>query len=306
MSTPEHPAPDSASSVHPAFEPPADPVKEGVDRTAVPARETVGSIFRRSGAAGPLAIVAAIMPALGGFALLGTLHIVGPWLQSHGIAGIALYAAAFALFAGLALLPTYAQAVLGGWAFGFAAGFPAALAGFFGGALIGYGIAWRATGDRVKNIIDEHPKWRAVREALVGSGFWKTLGIVALLRLPPNSPFALTNLAMAAAKVPRVPYLLGTLIGMAPRTGVAVYIASQIQDLATATDTKPKWMIFVGIGLTIVVIIVIGHIAKKALERVTRQSTGRCPQCGYSVKGLPTPVCPECGEQLGSSSPARP
>ena len=275
-------------------------MQEAMDRTVVPAQATFGSVFKRSGAAGPLAIVAATMPALGGFLLLWKIELIGEFLRSHGTAGLALYAFAFAVLAGLALLPTYSQAALGGWAFGFAAGFPAALAGFFGGALIGYGIAWRATGDRVKEIIDEQPKWRAVREALVGSGFWKTLGIVILLRLPPNSPFALTNLAMAAAKVPRVPFLLGTLIGMAPRTGAVVYIASQIQDLATATESKPKWMIFVGIGLTIVVIGVIGLISKKALERVTRSAELKpCPRCGYSTVGLPNTVCPECGVQLG-------
>lgn len=265
---------NDAPDPSPAATPDA-PAQAALDRTTLPAQETMGSLFKRSGAAGPLAVVASVMPAIGGFALLGSLNIVGPWLQSHGIGGVFLYAAAFAILAGLALLPTYAQAVLGGWAFGFAAGFPAALAGFFGGALIGYGIAWGATGDKVKTIIDEHPKWKAVREALVGSGFWKTLGIVALLRLPPNSPFALTNLVMAAAKVPRFPYLLGTLIGMAPRTGVAVYIASQIQDVATAAETRPKWMIFAGIGLTLLVIVVIGHIAKKALEKVTGQAEAR-------------------------------
>ncbi len=265
---------NDAPDPSPAATPDA-PAQEAIDRTTLPAQESIGSLFKRSGAAGPLAVVASVMPAIGGFALLGSLNIVGPWLQSHGIGGVFLYAAAFAILAGLALLPTYAQAVLGGWAFGFAAGFPAALAGFFGGALIGYGIAWGATGDKVKTIIDEHPKWKAVREALVGSGFWKTLGIVALLRLPPNSPFALTNLVMAAAKVPRFPYLLGTLIGMAPRTGVAVYIASQIQDVATAAETRPKWMIFAGIGLTLLVIMVIGHIAKKALEKVTGQAEAR-------------------------------
>lgn len=266
------PDPHHASQPDPAAPAPTEPAQEVIDRTMVPAQESFRSLFKRSGAAGPLAVVASVMPALGGFVLLGSLNIVGPWLQSHGVAGVFMYAAAFAVLAGLALLPTYAQAVLGGWAFGFAAGFPAALAGFFAGSLIGYGIAWGATGDKVKTIIDEHPKWRAVREALVGSGFWKTLGIVALLRLPPNSPFALTNLIMAAAKVPRLPYLLGTLIGMAPRTGVAVYIASQIQDVATAAETRPKWMIFVGIGLTLIVIMVIGQVAKKALEKVTGSS----------------------------------
>lgn len=231
--------------------------------------ESFGSLFKRSGAAGPLAIVAATMPAVGGFLLLGSLNYVGPWLRSYEVQGLFLYAFAFAVLAGLALLPTYAQAVLGGWAFGFAAGFPAALAGFFGGSLIGYGVARGATGDRVERIINEHPRWRAVREALVGSGFWKTLAIVTLVRLPPNSPFALTNLVMAAAKVPRTPYLLGTLIGMAPRTGVAVYIASQVQSLTDAAQERPRWLIVAGIVLTLVVIAVIGHISKRALDRFT-------------------------------------
>ncbi len=247
-----------------------------MDRTVVPAQATLGSVFRRSGAAGPLAIVAAIMPALGGFALLGTLHIVGPWLQSHGVAVIALYAAGFALFAGLALLPTYAQAVLGGWAFGFAAGFPAALLGFFGASLLGYDIARAASRERAMKLLKEHPKWIAVRDALVADGegarFWKTLGMVTLLRIPPNSPFALTNLIMAAVKVPRVPFAIGTLIGMAPRTGIAVFIASLIKgelSRESIANARPQWVVYVAIGASVAVLGIVGLVAKRAVDRIT-------------------------------------
>lgn len=226
------------------------------------------ALLRRLGPAGPLAIVAATLPAIGGFLLLGMLNIIGPWLQAHQEVGVLLYVLGFAVFAGLAILPTYAQAVLGGWAFGFAVGLPAALAGFVGGALIGYGVALRATGDRVVRLIAEQPKWQAVYDALLRGGFWKTLLIITLVRVPLNSPFAITNLVMAATRVPPLAYVVGTLVGMAPRTAAAVLIAANLKEL-TLQGTQQKWMWIGSIVLTIVIVVVIGHIANQAVRKVT-------------------------------------
>jgi uncharacterized membrane protein YdjX (TVP38/TMEM64 family) len=226
------------------------------------------AILRRLGPAGPLAVVAATLPAIGGFLLLGTLNVVGPWLQAHGAWGVVLYVAGFVVLSGLALLPTYAQAVLGGWAFKFAVGFPAALAGFVGGAMLGYVVALTATGDRVVRLIDEQPRWRAVYDALLRGGFWKTLAIVTLIRIPLNSPFAITNLVMAATRVPPLVYCLGTAVGMAPRTAAAVLIAANLKEL-TLEGTGRPWMWIVSIVITIGVVILIGHIANQAMTRVT-------------------------------------
>ncbi len=241
---------------------------------AAPARDDAMALLRRLGPAGPLAIIAATLPAIGGFALLGTLTIVGPWLRSHQEAGVALYVVGFAVLAGLAILPTYAQAILGGWAFKFAVGFPAALAGFVGGSLIGYFIARRATGDRVVGIINEKPKWRAVYEALLHSGFWRTLLIIALVRVPLNSPFAITNLVMAATRVPLSAYFIGTLVGMAPRTAAAVWIAANLQEL-TVSGTKQPWMWIASIVVTVIVVIIVGVIANHAVARVTKAEPAR-------------------------------
>lgn len=247
------------------------------------AKETsFGEVFRRLGPAGVLGVVAAFAPALGGILLLAHLGEAGSWLRSLDTWGVVVYAAAFALLSGLSLLPTYAQSILGGWAFGFAAGFPGAMAGFFGGSLLGYDVARAAARERAMTLLREHPRWIAVRNALVGGeagqettpvGFWKTLGIVTLVRLPPNSPFAITNLVMAAVKVPRIPYALGTLIGMAPRTCAAVYLASLVQDQVATADAikaqRPGWYIPVAIGVSIAVLAIVGMIAKRALDRVT-------------------------------------
>ncbi len=235
------------------------------------------SIVKRLGPAAVLAVVAAFMPAIGGTLILVYADSIGTWLRSHDATGLLIYGVAFAVLSGLALLPTYAQSFLGGWAFVFQSAFPAALGGFLGGSLIGYEIARGASGDRVEKIIEEKPKWKAVRDSLVGRGFWPTLGIVTLIRLPPNSPFAISNLVMASVQVARLPYLLGTLIGMAPRTGAAVFIGGLFRDVAASEaleGKKPVWVLPVAIGSAVVVVIVIGAIANRAIARVTTPPTG--------------------------------
>jgi uncharacterized membrane protein YdjX (TVP38/TMEM64 family) len=235
-------------------------------------------VARALGPAGPLALLSAGMPAIGGILIIGSLGDIGPWLRDLGAGGLILYAGAIALLAGASLLPTYAQAILGGWAFGFAAGFPAALIGITLGALLGYAIGRAASGERIIRLIDEKPKWHAVRDALAGGGFLKTLGLVTLLRLPPNSPFAITNLVMSSVRIAILPYTLGTIIGLAPRTGVAVYAASQIQGaLSDETPSKPGWMIGASIGLTILIVLIIGNIANHAIDRVTRAQDDQAP-----------------------------
>ncbi|HEX2838370.1 MAG TPA: VTT domain-containing protein [Phycisphaerales bacterium] len=234
----------------------------------------------RLGPASLLAVGATFLPIAGSVLLLANINIVGEWLRSHGSQGVAMYIAGFAFFAGVALLPTYSSAILGGWAFGFAVGLPAALAGFLGGSLIGYAVARPASAERVNRLIDEKPQWKAVRDALMGGSKGKTLLIVTLLRLPPNSPFALTNLVLASVRTPLWIYVVGTLIGMTPRTALVLYIASQVQGKMAdeAAKGKPWWWIAAGIGATVVVLGIIGLIAKKALAKVTATSPAPATQ----------------------------
>lgn len=245
---------------------------------APPNESSFASIFRNLGPAGPLALLSLTLPALGGFLLLGYLSSVGNWLKSHGSEGFVIYVVGFALAAGLCLLPTYSLAILGGWVFGMA-GFPAALGGFLGGAAIGYFTGRAASGNRVEMILQRKPEWLVVRDALVGSAKardpLKTLFIITLLRLPPNSPFAVTNLLLSSVGVPFWLYLVGTAIGMAPRTATLVYFASQLQSqVFDPTQAKqPKWMIVVGVVLLLAVFSVLSHIAKKALAAATSKSS---------------------------------
>jgi uncharacterized membrane protein YdjX (TVP38/TMEM64 family) len=251
-----------------------DPTPSGQESTPPPAAPAPDAAPAGLGAAGVLGVLALALPPVSGGLLMTYMRTVSEWLRSHHDAGLAIYIGLFALCAGLALLPTYAQSALGGYAFGTALGVPAALAGFALAAVIGYEIGRLASGDRVERALARKPRWQAVRDALVrdheARGFVKTTGMVALLRFPPNSPFALVNLLMASVKVPRGPYLLGTIIGMAPRTAVAVAIGATVKEFTTAELSKamPLWLWIAGIAVMLVVLVVVGVIAERAIARL--------------------------------------
>lgn len=244
-------------------------------------------LWKTLGPAGWLAVIAATLPGISGILLTGYMLTISRFLREQGDSGVLIYAAVFAVAAGLSLLPTWVQSVLGGFAFGIARGIPAALGGFTVGSIIGYEIARRASGDRVVAAMNRNPKLRAVRDVLIAGkdrrGFWKTLGVVTLLRVPPNSPFALTNLALASVGVPRLPYLLGTAIGMAPRTVAAVFIGNGIAHAMKSADENPdfslpRWLWAVGVVTLVAVLAVLGAVANKAIARVTGSNGVPCPE----------------------------
>ncbi len=227
--------------------------------------------FKQLGAAGFLALAWAFVPALGSIFLFWYMNSIGAYLRGHESQGLVIYVVSFAVLAGCGLMPTYASAILGGWAFGFAHGYPAALVGFLAASLIGRAIAKPTAKDRVEQLIAQKPKWKAVRDALIGGSPLRTFAIVTMLRLPPNSPFAITNFVLSATRVPLLTYVLGTLIGMAPRTGLVLYVASTLQNkmASEAAKTRPDWLLEIGIGLTIVVLIALWFIGDKAIRKLT-------------------------------------
>ena len=242
----------------------------------VPVDHSLLGVIRRLGPASALAGLWAILPAALGFALLANLGPASAWLQSHQAAGPWIYGLVFAVSCGLGLLPTYAQAILGGWAFGLALGAPVALAAVTAGATIGYLIARVVCRQRAERLIQEDERAIAVRDALLGKGPLRTVGVITLLRIPPNSPFAITNLALAATGAPLWGVIVGTAIGLAPRTVAAVVIAANIQgelDKDALQDAAgPRWVhLAISVALTLAVVVVLGLLAKRALQRVTQQ-----------------------------------
>jgi len=236
----------------------------------------IASVARRLGLAAWLGVLWVLAPALGGFVLLAQIGPASEWLQSFGPQAPYVYIGLFTVSAGFGFLPTYAQAFVGGWAFGFVPGTLAALGGFVGASIIGRFIARSVARDKVIQEIERHAESRAVRDALLRSGPLKALGIVTLVRFPPNSPFALTNGVLTTTGVPLWIYLVGTAVGMLPRTAIVVWLGAQFEGVLnknTLSDAKPGWWLPVALAIGLAVFFALLHLGKAAIRKVTASAT---------------------------------
>lgn len=232
-------------------------------------------VLHQLGPVGLLAGTSAVLPGLGGLVLLGTLTSLAPEMRTNPTTYLPLYILGFAVLCGLAMLPTYAVSLMGGWVFGFALGFPAAMVAFTAAAAIGYAAGATTSRSRVLQVLQAHPRWSLVHRELVGQSPWRTLGLLTLLRLPPTMPFAMSNLVFSAAGIPLGIYLLATIIGLAPRSAMMVFFAAGMQNLVYNDEStgEGRWVWLVGIALTAVVLVIITRLANRALARTGGMET---------------------------------
>ncbi|MGP1345636.1 MAG: TVP38/TMEM64 family protein [Phycisphaerales bacterium] len=186
---------------------------------------------------------------------------VRPWIESAGALGVVAFAAAFAVATGSAVLPTYALSFAAGVMLGWEAGAFVAVTGVTVGALVGYGWGNLLARSDVMAVIERHERARLVRSALLDRSLRDETMMVGLLRFPPNSPFALTNLAMSSTAVRLLPFAIGTAVGMAPRTLLAVWIGTQRDSVADFKDTG--WMPLAGIAVALVVFFCVYRLFSK-------------------------------------------
>jgi uncharacterized membrane protein YdjX (TVP38/TMEM64 family) len=143
----------------------------------------------------------------------------------------------------------------------------------------------------------------------VGSGPLKTLGIVTLVRVPPNSPFSLTNLVLSTTRVPWWIYIVGTAVGMLPRTALVVWIASHVEGELTKEAMKQArepWMLWVSVLAALAVLLTLAHIGNKAIEKVTAQDEEptTSPTTGPATRGRDGPRAgqPSCSRSSSAAS----
>lgn len=212
------------------------------------------------------------VPAIMGMLLLAELGPVGDWLATRGEVGIVIFIAIFACSTGFGLLPPYAQAIVGGWVFGTTLATTAVMCGLLAGATIGFAFARLISGHAIIGLIDRNPRAKVIRAALVETNQPKTFVLILLLRLPPNSPFAIANLAMGASGVRALPFLAGTMLGMLPRT-MALCMAASAAAATGAKDfqalfAQQGWLeLTIGFGGLLLALGVITAVSRRALAR---------------------------------------
>lgn len=220
----------------------------------------------------PIALVTTFLPILGSSLLLVIGYPLGTWLRANQEVGAVAYTVGVAVVCGLALMPTNLIGVLGGYAFGFYLGFALLMTAIVAAAFLSFLIHRRIAGDKISDIAEKHPKAEAVYKALLGKSFSRTLLIVLLIRFSILMPFALTNFVLAAAKVRPSIFVLGTFVGMLPRSGAVVLTGAGLSEL-TLDAPENYWLIASGIAATLISIIVISIVSRRALEKLTERES---------------------------------
>jgi uncharacterized membrane protein YdjX (TVP38/TMEM64 family) len=229
-------------------------------------------LWRQLGPTGGLIVLALVLPTIGLLFAHPLLHWAD-WLRAHEPRSLFYYAGFVALVGGLALLPTWVLSALAGFTFGFARGSIATMAGLTIGAVLMHAIALLVARDRITSLIQGKPAWNRIHRALIGSGFWRTTAVIALVRIPPIMSFAFTNVALASMRVRRGAFTLGTILGLAPRTLITVYAGATARklDLERTLDLAHTrvWRHVLEVVLSLVALAVLSYLAHRTLHRMT-------------------------------------
>mgnify|MGYP001293350178 CR=1 FL=1 len=231
----------------------------------------ISAYLKELGKLTPIALLTTFLPMIGGWSLALFFAIpLGYWLKANWEIGIVLYFVGVVFFCGLSLLPTNVIGIVGGWAFGFEIGITVLILAVVSASTLAYLIHSRIVGDTLPNVFEKHPKAEAIYKALVEQDHRRTTLIIFLLRLSPAMPFGLSNFLMTSARVPLKSFITGTFFGMLPRSSAVVFVGAGLSEL-TLDNSQESWLIIFGIFATIISIIFISIVAKRALDRLTQE-----------------------------------
>ncbi|HQZ96431.1 MAG TPA: VTT domain-containing protein [Pyrinomonadaceae bacterium] len=217
----------------------------------------------------PMAVVSTLLPIVGSSILLIFLLPIGHWLRENWELGILVFLTGTLFFCGLALLPTNVIGIVSGWAFSFELGLLVLMIGVVGASIISFVINTQISGNRFPEILKKHPRSTAIYDSLLQDNLKKTTLIILLLRLSVVMPFAFTNFLLAASRVPFWAFVIGTAAGMLPRSASMAFVGSGLAEL-NLNNTRDTYIFVIGAVASVLAIITIAIISRKALERLTQ------------------------------------
>ena len=218
-----------------------------------------------------LSAATAIVPIVISTLLLVFAPAAGNWLRENWEIGWIIYLLFVWIACGFALLPTNVIGILCGWAFGFPFGICLHMLAIVGASLISSYVLSPLVGDNLQVFLARHEKAKILYKALLGKSFERTTLVITLLRFSPAMPFALTNILMTAARVPLAGFLIGTFVGMLPRSAAVVLFGAGLSEL-NFDEPFNVWMFVFGFAATLVSVIVISYFSKQALAKMTAKS----------------------------------
>jgi uncharacterized membrane protein YdjX (TVP38/TMEM64 family) len=238
--------------------------------------EKLKQYIRDLGHLTPMALVTTFMPIVGSSLLIVFLIPIGHWLRENWEVGTGVFLAGTLLFCGLALLPTNVIGIVSGWAFSFELGLLVLIIGVVGSSVISFFITQRLSGERLPEVLRKHPRSSAIYDSLLREDLKKTTLIITLLRLSVIMPFAFTNFLLAASRVPLPAFVIGTAAGMLPRSAAMAFIGAGLAELSVENSRETYLFVMGAIG-SVLAMITIGIISRRALARLTRAENSANP-----------------------------
>ena len=220
------------------------------------------------------ALAVALVALAGPLAGMTLVSLTAP-LYLHHLQTVAapLLALALVLFGGsatgLALLPSFFLGAVCGFLLPGAWPFLAAAFGLAWATALGLYLGRLFSTNFLEVLLQRKAAWWDTYQRLgrAESGFLSTA--VALLRLAPHMPFALTNLVCARLPLTAATAWLASYIGLLPRTFFAAYIGSQLQDWQKLLQRDtPPWELL----LSLVLLALLTYLGRRAARRLKEET----------------------------------
>jgi len=183
------------------------------------------------------------------------------WVHALGPAGWVVYALVYAACVTL-FVPASILTLGAGALYGLGVGVGVVLAGATLGATTSFLLARTLLRERVEHMTRGNARFRALDRAIAKEG----TKIVFLVRLAPVFPFTYINYAFGLTGVATTPYVVASLVGMAPATFAYVYIGYAAAHAASGSDGARTVVQIVGAVAAIIVTIVVARIATRAIR----------------------------------------
>jgi uncharacterized membrane protein YdjX (TVP38/TMEM64 family) len=195
---------------------------------------------------------------------------VATWLRSFqtyvrglGALGYVVYIVVYAVCI-VAFVPASILTLGAGAIFGFVGGTIVVVIGATIGSTLSFLLARTVMRKRIEAMTARNAKFRALDRAIANEG----TKIVFLCRLAVVFPFTYINYAFGLTAIPLWRYVVATFFGILPATAAFVFASSAATSAATTpTSTIMKTVYIAGGVVAIIVSVLIGRIATKAIKR---------------------------------------
>lgn len=181
------------------------------------------------------------------------------WIENLGLAGIALFIAAY-VAATVFLVPTWIFTLAAGAVFGVARGLGLVVVAAVAGSTLAFLLARFGFRARVAHAIVQRPMLDAVDQALREKGWL----VVALLRLTPI-PFGVQNYLLGLSGVRLAHFVPATAVGIVPVTTLYLFVGASGRD-ALERGSPERWALL-GAGLVAAIVVswILGRAAHARL-----------------------------------------